>query len=228
MNLIPSLFLLNKHKQIWLWPSSSCNTHPKTLSFRATTDLINPNKEPEVELTTLGSCFTNSSEYSPSISTESDSSAVETIVRGARSERLFFEPESTSSLLEVQDSGGQCTSEMSGGLPYKESVAVVMETKDPYDDFKKSMEEMVEIHDLKDWECLEELLGWYLTMNEKDNHEFIVGAFFDLLAGISGGCRRGGGGSSGEGGVSCLDHSTPSLNSVASTFSSPISSPSGN
>ncbi|KAI3793554.1 hypothetical protein L1987_36173 [Smallanthus sonchifolius] len=205
MNLIPSLFLLNKHKQIWLWPSTSCNTHPKTLSFRATT---------------------SSDQYSPTIST--DDSALETIVRGARSERLFFQPDSTSSLLQVQHTAGQCTSEnMSGGLPYKESVAVVMETNDPYDDFKKSMEEMVEMHDLKDWECLEELLGWYLTMNQKDNHEFIVGAFFDLLAGISGGGRRRGGGS-GEGGVSCLDHSTSSLNSVASTFSSPISSPSGN
>ncbi|KAJ0704805.1 putative transcription factor OFP family [Helianthus annuus] len=245
-HLIPSMFLLNKH--IWLWPS--CNTHPKTLSFRATTHhFINPNNnnnnplvplelDPEVDFKTLGcSYFTNSSEYySPSISTESDS--VESIVRGARShERLFFEPDSTScSILEGKGSGRQCSSENSengGGLPYKESVAVVMETEDPYDDFKKSMKEMVEIHELKDWDCLEELLGWYLRMNDEDNHEFIVGAFFDLLAGINsgrGGGGGGGGGGDGDGGVSvcCVDHSSASLTSPASTFSSPISSPNGN
>ncbi|KAI3705265.1 hypothetical protein L1987_75500 [Smallanthus sonchifolius] len=236
MNLIPSILFLNKHKQLWLWPS--CNNHPKTLSFRATTDedpvFINPNfkeslVEPEVDLTTLGSCFTNSSETaSVSATTESDCSVVETIVRGARSDRLFFQHDSTSSLLETQESGGQCMSEIDGGLPYKESVAMEMDSKDPYVDFLKSMEEMVEIHGLKDWNCLEELLGWYLKMNEKDNHEFIVGAFVDLLAGISGGCRRGGGVGDGGGGVLFVDHNVASFSSSTSNLSSPISSPNGN
>ncbi|KVI09639.1 transcription repressor OFP13-like [Cynara cardunculus var. scolymus] len=224
MNLIPSLFLLNKHKELWLWPSCK---HPKTRSFRLTTRdssmSIHPNKEslPEadVELTTPDSCFTNSSE-SASISTESEkyfdnnecsSSSVETIVRGARSERLFFQPDATSSILETQGSGRQCTRvETGGGLPYKESVVMEMESDNPYGDFKKSMEEMVESHGLKDWDCLEELLRWYLRMNGKNNHEVIVGAFVDLLSGISGG-----GGS---------DHSTATFTSAASTFSS--SSPS--
>ncbi|KAD7479885.1 hypothetical protein R6Q59_008716 [Mikania micrantha] len=220
MNLIASLFLLDKHKQIWLWPS--CNNHPKTLSFRAITHHMNPTNKDSPDLTTLGSFFTNSSEYSPSVSTESDSSAVETIVRGARSERLFFEPDTTSSILEIQGGGAQCTSSESGGaggLPYKESVAVEMETEDPYDEFKKSMEEMVEIYGLKDWDCLEELLVWYLRMNEKANHEFIVGAFFDLLAGISSG---GGGGDAGGGGGELSF-----LTSGSSTCSSPNLSTSG-
>lgn len=226
MNLIHSLFLPNKHKQLWLWPSCKL---PKTLSFRATTHdsgSIDPKAESlaeaEVELTTTpDSCFTNSSE-SASISTESEKyfdnnecSSVETIVRGARSERLFFQPDPTSSILETQGSGRQCTPvETGGGLPYKESVVMEMESDNPYGDFKKSMEEMVESHDLKDWDCLEELLRWYLRMNGKNNHELIVGAFVDLLSGISGG-----------GGVSCSDHSTTaSFTSAASTFSTPISS----
>ncbi|GKB96197.1 transcription repressor OFP13-like protein, partial [Tanacetum coccineum] len=118
---------------------------------------------------TLGSLFTNSSE-SASTSTESDEcSAVETIVRGARSDRLFFEPDATSSILETHASGRKCTT-----LVYKESITLVMESNNPYQDFKKSMEEMVEMHGLKDWECLEELLRWYLRMNAKNNHEFIV------------------------------------------------------
>ncbi|CAI9273198.1 unnamed protein product [Lactuca saligna] len=227
MNLIPSLLLLNKHKEIWLWPSCK---QPKTLSFRATTDnsvFMDPKEslaEAEVELTTLGSYFTNSSE-SASMSTESEKyfennecSSMETVVRGVKSERLFFEPDPTSSILETQGSSRQCTPVDIGAsdgrvLPYKESVAMEMESENPYGDFKKSMKEMVETHDLKDWDCLEELLGWYLRTNGKNNHQFIVGAFVDLLAGISGDC------------VSCSDHSIVSFTSAASTFSSPISSP---
>ncbi|KAM0068767.1 putative transcription factor OFP family [Helianthus debilis subsp. tardiflorus] len=243
MNLINSMLLLNKHKQIWLWPS--CNNHPKTLSFRVSNDedtaVINTNKESlveaEVEVTTLGSFFTNSSETA-SVSTESDEcSALETIVREARSDRLFFEPDLTSSILETQGSGGQCMLEVSGhghghgggggggGLPYKESFAMVMESDNPYDDFRKSMEEMVEIHGLKDWDCLEELLGWYLRMNEEDNHEYIVGAFVDLVAG---GGSGGGGGDGGGGGGLFVDHTIASFSSAASTFSSPTSSTNGN
>ncbi|CAH1438189.1 unnamed protein product [Lactuca virosa] len=228
MNLTPSP-LLNKHKEIRLWPSCK---HPKTLSFRATTtddhDLvfIDPKEllpEAEVELTMPGYYFSNSSESATaSMSTESEtyfdnneSSSVEIIVRGVKSERLFFKPDTTSAILETQGSGRQRTLvDIDGGVfPYKESVAMVMESEDPYGDFKKSMEEMMESLDLKDWDCLEELMGWYLRMNGKNNHEFIVGAFVDLLAGISGGDD------------SCSDHSIASFNSAASTFSSPISSP---
>ncbi|KAI3809279.1 hypothetical protein L1987_25250 [Smallanthus sonchifolius] len=179
-----------------------------------------------VEPIELGPERIYSTDYRVSVSTESDCSAVETIVRGARSERLFFQHDATSSLLETQESGGQCTSEIDGGLPYKESVAMEMDSEDPYVDFLKSMEEMVEIHGLKDWNCLEELLGWYLRMNEKNNHEFIVGAFVDLLAGISGGDD--GGDDGGDGGVLFVDHNMASFSSSTSTLSSPISSPNGN
>lgn len=230
MNLSPSPSpLLNKHKEIRLWPSCK---HPKTLSFRATTPdhdslFIDPKEflpEAEVELTMPGYYFSNSSESATaSMSTESEtyfdyneSSSVEIIVRGVKSERLFFKPDTTSAILETQGSGRQRTTpvDIDGGVfPYKESVAMVMESEDPYGDFKKSMEEMMESLDLKDWDCLEELLGWYLRMNGKNNHEFIIGAFVDLLVGISGGDD------------SCSDHSIASFNSAASTFSSPISSP---
>ncbi|KAI3757184.1 hypothetical protein L6452_04718 [Arctium lappa] len=256
MKLIPSsLMLFNKCKETWLWPSCK---NPKTLSFRAASgDIIfktvnsvffDPKySQPEEEvLTTPDSYFTNSSE-SASISTESEEylntneygSSLEKIVRGARSERLFFEPgPTTNSILEGNKQcvhaeiggggGGSGSGDTdSGGVPYKESVAMAIESDDPHGDFKKSMEEMVERHGLKDWECLEELLGWYLRMNGKNHHELIVGAFVDLLVGISGdgggdygGIAAGGGG----GGGSC-DNSIVSFTSVASTFTSPVSSP---
>ncbi|GKC80501.1 transcription repressor OFP13, partial [Tanacetum coccineum] len=157
--------------------------------------------EAEVEvMTTPDSCFTNSSE-SASISTESEEylnineySSVETIVRGAS---------------DTNKGGGD--DDGNDGLPYKESVAMAIDSNDPQGDFKKSMEEMVESHGIKDWECLEELLGWYLRMNGKNHHELIVGAFLELLSGIS------------IGGASCSDHSAVSFASVASSFSSPLS-----
>ncbi|KAK1421182.1 hypothetical protein QVD17_23335 [Tagetes erecta] len=179
------MLFLNKHKQNWLCPAASCtNNHPKTLSFRAKVEHI---KEPILvapEVTTLGSLFTNSSETA-SISSESDDcSAVETIVRGARSERLFFEPDSTSSIVESRQ--GSCREACAVGVKYEGSVVVVMQSMNVYLDFKKSMEEMVELHGFKhNWDCLQELLAWYLRMNDKANHEFIVEAFVDLLLGFS-------------------------------------------
>lgn len=122
------------------------------------------------------SWFTESFE-SLSYFTEPEEDPVETVIRGLRSERLFFEPEETSSILEEAK-----TSEF---IPFKESVVMAMESRDPYADFLRSMEEMVEAHGLKDWECLEELLGCYLRVNGKDNHGYIIGAFVDLLIAIA-------------------------------------------
>lgn len=34
---------------------------------------------------------------------------------------------------------------------------------------------------IRDWECLEALLNWYLRVNQIKNHRYIFGAFVDLL-----------------------------------------------
>ncbi|XWS56880.1 hypothetical protein CRYUN_Cryun09bG0123600 [Craigia yunnanensis] len=178
---LPALFK-NKEltRQLWQWPSCK---HPKTLSFRAGDDVFKTVNsmffDPNDGVETPESWFTNSSE-SASFSTMSDQGfdgeSLEMVVRGVRSERLFFEPGDTSSILEEAKAGG---------FPFKESVVLAMESDDPYVDFRRSMEEMVETHGLKDWECLEELLGWYLKVNGKNNYGFIIGAFIDLLEAIT-------------------------------------------
>ncbi|KAE8689573.1 Transcription repressor OFP13 [Hibiscus syriacus] len=127
------------------------------------------------------SWFTDSSE-SASFSTESDrgGESLEVVVRGARSERLFFEPGGdTSSILEEAKTGEAAS------FPFEESVVLAMESDDPYVDFRRSMEEMVDTHGMKKWEQLEELLGWYLKVNGKNNHGFIISAFIDLLLAIT-------------------------------------------
>ncbi|PON70069.1 Ovate protein family, C-terminal [Parasponia andersonii] len=197
---------------IWPWPSC---TQTRTLSFRATgsndnifktlnsafLDSSSTTHEPHL----AESFFTNSSE-SASFSTTSDDppsagagsgDPVEAVIQGLRSRecRLFFEPgeTSTASILEEANTKEQeeevvvldNSNIIKKVIPYKESVALSMESRNPYLDFKKSMEEMVEAHGLKGWESLEELLSWYLKMNGKDNHEYIVGAFVDLLVGLA-------------------------------------------
>ena len=177
---IPTLFRGKETKHPWQkWPSCK---HPNTLSFRAGDDVIKTVNsvffDPSEGVETPESWFTDSSETT-SFSTESedcDGESLEVVVRGVRSERLFFEPGDTNSILEEAKTGG---------FPFKESVELAMESENPYVDFRRSMEEMVESHGLKDWDCLEELLGWYLKVNGKKNHGYIVGAFVDLLCGIA-------------------------------------------
>ncbi|KAK9280328.1 hypothetical protein L1049_014016 [Liquidambar formosana] len=105
-----------------------------------------------------------------------ESSLEETAFEALRSERLSFEPGNTNSIFAAE------------GFPFEECVVVAIESEDPYLDFRSSMEEMVEALGLntrvKDWECLEELLAWYLRMNRKKNHGFIVGAFVDMFVGL--------------------------------------------
>ncbi|CAN6248535.1 unnamed protein product [Urochloa humidicola] len=129
------------------------------------------------------------------------------VVRGVRSERLFFDPagaeflpkqkvimareafqeaapatvaraESEQPAAPGKDDEPAAVEAAKGGGG---AVVVTVESKDPYGDFRASMAEMVAAHGLRDWEALEELLAWYLKLNAKGLHAAIVGAFIDLL-----------------------------------------------
>ncbi|MCD7447579.1 hypothetical protein HAX54_031608 [Datura stramonium] len=67
-------------------------------------------------------------------------------------------------------------------------VAVQTYSPDPYSDFRRSMQEMVEAHELTDvknnWEFLHELLLCYLNLNPKHTHKYIIGAFSDLVVSL--------------------------------------------
>lgn len=231
----PSVFKKRSNDQ-WQWPSS-CK-HPTTYSFRA----AGFENDDDLMFKTVNSIFLDTSvdkpsyswftntEYSPSPSDTSEQpedqldDQLEQIIRGVRSDRLFFEPcnsilsstTTTTSTTHVLDqdvydndtigtSTNVCYNDAEE-LPFKESVVLAMESEDPYEDFKGSMLEMVESHGIKDWKCLEELLEWYLKMNGKINHGIIVQAFVDLLVGLA------------------SDDST-SFSSAASSFSTSSSSP---
>ncbi|KMT10176.1 hypothetical protein BVRB_5g119370 [Beta vulgaris subsp. vulgaris] len=69
-------------------------------------------------------------------------------------------------------------------------VAVQTYSPDPYVDFRRSMQEMVDSRDLgslevkEAWEYLQELLLSYLGLNPKNTHKYIVGAFTDLVVSL--------------------------------------------
>lgn len=75
--------------------------------------------------------------------------------------------------------------------------AVPTFSPDPYSDFRRSMQEMLEAargdHATKfssnnnnnnNWEFLHELLSCYLALNPKSTHKFIIGAFSDLVVSL--------------------------------------------
>ncbi|KAG6490637.1 transcription repressor OFP13-like [Zingiber officinale] len=156
--------------------------HPKTTSFRdagagdGVFKTVN-----SVYIESNDSCFTSDHEWS--FSTASSGSAVgessETVVRRRRSDRLFFDRGGgTRSIMEEAKAEAE--------EPFEDSVALAVDSEDPYGDFRRSMEEMVSAHGLgRDWEQLEELLVWYLRLNTKETHRLIVGAFVDLLVAIN-------------------------------------------
>ncbi|XP_014513174.1 transcription repressor OFP13-like [Vigna radiata var. radiata] len=174
----------NHHRSSWPWPS--CH-QPRTLSFRATTASATTTTTTTTTPThdifkgsnsiaqTPDSFFTDSPN-SDSFSTASDIShtvdSTETVIRGLRSDRLFFEPDPTSSLWEAK---------LATLPPFKNSVVFSMDSTHPYVDFRRSMEDMVATHSVRDWEDLEDLLCWFLKVNAENTHHYILRAFVDFL-----------------------------------------------
>ena len=62
----------------------------------------------------------------------------------------------------------------------RESVAVVKKSEDPYEDFKRSMLEMIMEKQMFEASDLEELLQCFLTLNSRQYHGVIVEAFSEI------------------------------------------------
>ncbi|KAF7829686.1 transcription repressor OFP7-like [Senna tora] len=62
----------------------------------------------------------------------------------------------------------------------KESFAVVKRSNDPYEDFKKSMLEMIMEMEMFEENELEQLLQCFLTLNSRDYHGVIARAFMEI------------------------------------------------
>ncbi|OUZ99917.1 Ovate protein family [Macleaya cordata] len=87
------------------------------------------------------------------------------------SESISVETESTKGLILPED-----------------SIAVLRNSPNPYEDFQRSMHDMIEArlnqNQSVDWDFMEELLFCYLKLNEKKSHKYILGAFVDLIVSL--------------------------------------------
>ncbi|CAF2052075.1 unnamed protein product, partial [Brassica napus] len=73
---------------------------------------------------------------------------------------------------------------LTGGTAVKQYV----QSPDPYNDFRRSMQEMLDAvtdaGDVRRYEFLHELLLSYLSLNAADTHKFIIRAFADILVSL--------------------------------------------
>ncbi|TMW84211.1 hypothetical protein EJD97_025611 [Solanum chilense] len=106
------------------------------------------------------------------------------------SQRFFFSsPGHSNSIIDssssISSSLASTSSSVGSDAPLEGSIAIPTDSPDPYLDFRRSMQEMVEARGLSDirgnWESLHELLMCYFTLNPKSTHKYIVGAFSDLV-----------------------------------------------
>ncbi|CAN7039148.1 unnamed protein product, partial [Brassica oleracea var. botrytis] len=76
------------------------------------------------------------------------------------------------------------TTLLTGGAAVKQCV----QSPDPYNDFRRSMQEMLDAvtdaGDARRYEFLHELLLSYLSLNAEDTHKFIIRAFADVLVSL--------------------------------------------
>ncbi|KAL9678934.1 hypothetical protein QQ045_016786 [Rhodiola kirilowii] len=179
-------------KHTWGHWHSSCN-HPNAISFKLTEDddMFKTVNSVYLEISDDGinditppdqsGCFFTNSNSCQSTSASpdySDDESLETVIsRVVKSDRLIFEPHQTNFILP-----DNYNDDRNDQVPFKESVALAMESENLYADFRRSMEEIVECHGLQEWRHLEQLLEWYLKVNRKETHRFIIGAFVDLLS----------------------------------------------
>lgn len=114
-----------------------------------------------------------------------------------------------SSSTSASDVPAAASAAAGGALAPEDFIALLTYSPSPYEDFRRSMQEMVEVrleHNRRvDWKFLEELLFCYLDLNNKKAYRYILRAFVDVIVflrensgkspatprPLSGGARRG-------------------------------------
>ncbi|KAL6968306.1 hypothetical protein U1Q18_034110 [Sarracenia purpurea var. burkii] len=144
------------------------------------------------------SFFRSSSSSDPSSSDSDAETVAPDFATVFASQRFFFSSPGRSN--SIIDSTSPSSSDSPPVHPAESatlvggSVAIPTYSQDPYNDFRRSMQEMVEARELVDvganWDHLHELLTCYLALNPKSTHKFIVRAFSDLLVSLMASPRR--------------------------------------
>ncbi|KAM3317474.1 hypothetical protein ACQJBY_035262 [Aegilops geniculata] len=107
---------------------------------------------------------------------------------GTSSTSIVDETQLTAGTTSLSNSVKEGTGEARPGDDTSDDAAIVLFSMDPYTDFRRSMQNMIKMHHGQesqslDWDFLEELLFYYLQLNDQSVHRHILKAFADLTAG---------------------------------------------
>ncbi|XP_057479335.1 transcription repressor OFP6-like [Actinidia eriantha] len=91
---------------------------------------------------------------------------------------------STTFSLNIEDATPHCSKMLSPCPKISNSVAVVKESDDPYQDFRQSMLQMILETEIYSKDDLQELLNCFLQLNSPCHHEIIVQAFTEIWNGV--------------------------------------------
>ncbi|XP_057800894.1 transcription repressor OFP11-like [Salvia miltiorrhiza] len=131
--------------------------------------------------------FKNFNSLYENMDASSSSSSTPDIATVFASRRFFFSSPGRSNSI-IDSSSSASIASTSSSFESDAAVAVPTYSPDPFRDFRRSMQEMVEargVHDVQEsWDYLHELLMCYLSLNPKPTHKYIVPAFADLLVGL--------------------------------------------
>ncbi|CAL5207005.1 unnamed protein product [Lathyrus oleraceus] len=184
------------HHQIHHKPSSS--TSSTSFMIKNFNSLYDPSLTSNHTLcsSSLSTTFTTSTSFNLDFEPEPELEPVDFAAAFASQRFFFSSPGSSNSLIEYTNTNCKSNgtkhekkknkNEEKEEVLFNGSVAVPTYSPDPYTDFRRSMQEMVEarpeLMDVKsNWNILHELLLCYLALNPKNTHKFILGAFADLL-----------------------------------------------
>lgn len=170
--------VLTKHfNSIYDLTSERSTTSKSFTPFTATDDLLSSSDDSDVAHSPPDFATIYASQRFFFSSPGRSNSIVESAVTAAAT-AAAAPPEATSSAAPEAEDKTESLAEAGG-------VAVHKYSPDPYLDFRRSMQEMVEARDLRDvrgdWEYLHELLLCYLRLNPHHTHKFIIDAFTDLI-----------------------------------------------
>ncbi|CAK8571924.1 unnamed protein product [Lathyrus sativus] len=184
------------HHQVHNKPSSS--TSSTSFMIKNFNSLYDPSLTSNHTLcsSSHSTTFTTSTSFNLDVEPEPELEPVDFAAAFASQRFFFSSPGSSNSLIEYTNTNckpnGIKHEKKNNKKVEKEkvlfngSVAVATYSPDPYTDFRRSMQEMVEsrpeLMDVRsNWNILHELLLCYLALNPKNTHKFILGAFADLL-----------------------------------------------
>ncbi|XP_022150262.1 transcription repressor OFP11-like [Momordica charantia] len=178
-------------------PISHTADHRQTRPFSASATAFLTNYNSLYECTTT---FDNNSTSKPFYAAANDgdldayfpATAVD-FTTAFTSHRFFFSSpgrsnsivESTTTTTAPVSTTSLSSSDSGGDVLFNNSFAIPTYSPDPYADFRRSMQEMVEAREEMEgtnssWEFLHELLLCYLALNPKSTHKHIFSAFADL------------------------------------------------